>query len=110
MITVAIQDKYVETLTAFGDLQQAIDMALQRYAIEQITAKVTELRQRDAGYQTQYGMDYPTFNQRIAQDDTFVNQVEANVSKTWEIDLADWEFCHKGIADWTQKLQTILLA
>jgi hypothetical protein len=36
--------------------------------------------------------------------------VEAKISKTWELDLADWEFCHKGIEDWTKKLQAILLA
>ncbi len=72
--------------------------------VEQITAQVTKLRQRDTAYQTQYGMDYPTFCQRIAQDATFVHQIETSVSKTWEIDLADWEFCFKGIADWSQQL------
>jgi hypothetical protein len=36
MVTVAIKDKYVEALTVFGDLQAAIDLALQRYTIEQI--------------------------------------------------------------------------
>jgi hypothetical protein len=109
MVTVPIKDKYVEILTAFGDLQATIDLALQRYTIEQITTKVAELRQKDAAYQTKYGLDYPTFARRIAEEETFVNQVEANVSKTWEFDLADWEFCYKGIEDWTQKLKTILL-
>jgi len=110
MMTVAIQDKYVEALTAFGDVQAAVDLALQRYTIEQITAKIAQLRQRDAEYRTKYGLDYSTFIQRIAQDETFVRHVETNVSPTWEIDLADWEFCTKGIEDWTNKLQTILLA
>ncbi len=110
MVTVPIKDEYVEVLTAFGDLQAAIDLALQRYTIEQITAKVAELRQKDTLYRTKYGLDYPTFAQRISQDETFVHQVEANVNKMWEVDLADWEFCYKGIEDWTQKLQTILLA
>lgn len=109
MTTVAIDDKYAEVLTALGDLQRAIDLALQRYAIEQITAKIAELRQRDAEYQAKYGLDYPAFAERIAADETFVNQVEAKVGKMWEIDLADWEFCYKGSEDWIQKLQTILL-
>ncbi len=109
MTTVAIKDKYVEALAALGNLQEAVDIALQRYAIEQITAKVNELRHRDIKYQIKYGCDYSTFSKRIAEDEAFVQQIEANVNKMWEVDLADWEFCHKGIADWAQKLQAILL-
>jgi hypothetical protein len=44
MATVSIQDEYAEILTAFGELQSAIDLALKRYAIEQITTKADELR------------------------------------------------------------------
>ena len=51
MATVAIPEKYVEVLSALGDLQTTVDLALQRYTIEQITAKITDLRQRDQGYQ-----------------------------------------------------------
>jgi len=109
MMTIPVNEKYIEVLTVFGDLQEAIDSAVQRYTIEQITGKIRELRQRDAQYQAEYGMDYPTFAQRIAEDDTFVNEIETNISKLWENDLADWEFCYKGIQDWTHTLQTILL-
>lgn len=109
MVTVVIRDKYVEALGPFGDLQAAIDVALQRYTIEQITAKVAQLRQREALYQAKYGVDYATFAQRTTEDEAFIDHIETQVNKTWEIDVADWEFCHKGIADWTQKLQAILL-
>ena len=106
---VAIQDKYLETLAVLGDVQSAVDLALQRYTIEQVTAKLADLRQREAGYRTKYGMDYPTFAQRLATDADFVRQVETRLSKVWEVDLADWEFCYKGIQDWTQRLQKLLL-
>ena len=109
MTTVSIHDKYVEVLTVFGDLQQAVELALQRYTIEQVTAKITELRQKNARYQAKYGMDYPAFAERIATDEAFVKQVETSLDKTWEFDLADWEFSYKGIEDWMQKLQAILL-
>ena len=105
MVTVAIKDKYVEALTVFGDLQAAIDLALQRYTIEQMTIRIAQLRRQAATYQAKYGLDYPTFAQRMAENETFINHIEANVTKLWEIDLADWEFCYKGIGDWTQKLQ-----
>lgn len=109
MTTIAVQDKYAEVLTSFGDLQTAVDVALQRYTIEQISTKISELRHRNAQYQTKYGVEYPLFAQRIGEDELFLQEVEANITKLWEIDLADWEFCYKGIKDWTKTLQTILL-
>jgi hypothetical protein len=108
-INVAVQDKYVRVLEPLGDLQGAVDVALQRYAIEQITAKIAELRQRDQAWQAKYGCDYDTFVQRSASDEGFVAHVEETISKTWELDLAEWEFCHKGVKDWTRHLQAILL-
>ena len=110
MVTVSIKDAYAEILTAFGELQDALDLALKRYTIEQIVTKVDELRQRDALYQGKYGQDYPTFAQRIAADETFVRHVETQGNKLGEVDLADWEFCYKGVQDWMKKLETILLA
>ncbi|MBS1249150.1 MAG: hypothetical protein MAG431_00723 [Chloroflexi bacterium] len=109
MTTIAVQDKYADILTTFGNLQESVDTALQRYTIEQITSKVKKFRQKNAIYQDRYGVDYPTFSQRIAKDEEYVEHIEANVSKTWEIDLADWEFCYKGIDDWARKLQDILI-
>lgn len=109
MVTVSIKDEYVEVLSVLGDLQAAMDLAIQRYTIEQITAKVAELRQRNAQYQAKYGMDYLAFSQRVSEDEIFINHLELKVNNLWEIDLADWEFCYKGIEDWTRKLQHILL-
>lgn len=109
MTTISIPDKYIEVLTTFGDLQEAIDLALRRYTVEQVSGKIAELRQKDKRYQTKYQTDYPTFSQRVAEDEAFVRQIETTIEKMWERDLADWEFCHEGIKDWTQTLQTILL-
>jgi hypothetical protein len=109
MTTVAIPEKYVEVLSVLGDVQTAVDLALQRYTIEQITAKIAQLRQRDQGYQAKYGMDYPTFTQRIAHDEAFAHEIETTINPLWEQDLADWEFCAKGVEDWTHTLQSLLL-
>ncbi len=109
MITVAIPEKYVEVLSVLGDVQTAVDLALQRYTIEQITAKIAQLHQRDQSYQAKYGMDYATFTQHIVRDEAFVHQIETTINMLWEQDLADWEFCVKGIEDWTQTLQSLLL-
>jgi len=110
MTTIAVPDKYADILTTFGDLQESVDIALHRYTLEQISTKIMALRHRDAKYQVKYGVEYPAFAKRMAEDEAFVQYVEANIEKLWELDLSDWEFCYKGIADWTKKLQTILLA
>ncbi len=108
--TVEIKNNYAEILSVLGDdLQSAADMALQRYLIEVITGKIAELREKEAGFQTKYGCDYPTFSRCAAEDEDFVAEIEKNVSKLWEIDQAEWEFCNKGIDDWIKKLQSILL-
>ncbi|MCP4345391.1 MAG: hypothetical protein GY795_07680 [Desulfobacterales bacterium] len=108
--TVKIKNNYAEILSAMGnDLQSAADTALQRYLIELITGRIAELRKKETDFQNKYGCDYPTFSRRTAEDEEFVVQVEKNLSKLWELDQAEWEFCHKGIEDWTKKLQNILL-
>ena len=109
MLAIPVQEQYVTVLKAFGDIQTVIETAVRRYALEQITTKITELRQREQCYQAKYGLDYPTFAQRTAADDDFVKQIEATITKLWENDLVDWEFCYKGVQDWTHTLQTILL-
>jgi len=109
MTTVTVSDKFTEILASFGDLQESVNAAVQRYTIDQITTKVNELRRKDGDFQKKYGMEYSAFAKRTSEDEEFVKNVESNVSKMWEMDLADWEFCHKGVEDWTRKLQDILL-
>jgi len=109
MTVITVEDKYVETLGAFENLQTAVNTALQMYTIEQITTKINGLRVKASQYRQKYALVYVNFSQRTAEDEDFVRHIEDNVSKTWEVDLADWEFCHKGIQDWTRKLESILL-
>ena len=107
MTTVTVQDKFTEILASFGDLQESVNTAVQRYTIEQISTKINELRRKDEEYQKRYEVEYSAFAKRTGEDEEFVKNVETNVSKTWEVDLADWEFCHKGVEDWTRKLRVI---
>lgn len=109
MTTIIVQDKFTEILSSLGDLQESVEAALQRYTIDQITTKINNLRRKNEEYKTKYGLEYSTFSRRTAEDEEFIKSVEATISKTWEVDLADWEFCFKGIDDWTKKLQDILL-
>ncbi len=107
--TITVDSKYTDVLGVFGNVQDAFDLAIQRYTIEQITRKIAELRHRAEKYVSKYGCDYDTFVKRMAMDETFAAVIESDIDAAWEIDLLDWEFSHKGIDDWTQKLQSILL-
>jgi hypothetical protein len=109
MTTVTVQNKFAEILASFGDVQESVNAAVQRYTIDQVTTKITELRHKDEEFQKKYGMDYSVFSKRTSEDEEYIKTVEANINKTWEADLVEWEFCHKGVEDWTKKLQDILL-
>ena len=104
MSSVMVKDKYIQALNALGDVQSGVDTALELYTTEQIKSKINELRRREERYEAKYGMEYSIFAKRASLDESFIQQVEANISKTWELDIADWEFCHKGIQDWTHHL------
>ncbi len=106
---VFIRDTYADVLHMLGDVQASVDLALQRYIIEQVTSKIAHLREKDRAFQAKYSCDYPTFVERISNDEQFIAHIEKHVSKMWETDQAEWECCYKGIDDWTQRLQTILL-
>lgn len=110
MVKVSIKDEYDDILNIFGDLHYSIDLALKRYLIEKIVSKIDELKKRDKMYTRKYGMDYLVFYKNINNDELFIHTLENDISKTWEIDMNDWEFSYKGIVDWTKKLESILLA
>ncbi|CAK8718804.1 MAG: hypothetical protein CDV28_14716 [Candidatus Electronema aureum] len=108
--SITINSSYAELLPSFNDdLQSAVDAALQRYLIDEIAAKIAGLKKKEKLFSLKYSCDYKTFSQRTAEDEEYINQIESSISKLWESDLANWEFCEKGINDWTKKLQSILL-
>lgn len=108
--SIKINDRYAQILSAFDiDLQSAVDDALQRYLIDQIRIRIGRLKQKDRILKEKYGCDYNAFRKMMSEDEEYVNQVESNIDKMWEADLFEWEFCHKGIKDWTDQLQNILM-
>ena len=76
---------------------------MQNLTAEQIRFKIVELNQRDTAYAQKYGMSYESFMQNLSAID-FVEKVEAEITKIWEIDLINWEFCHEGVQDWVRAL------
>jgi len=76
---------------------------MQDFTADQIRSKITELNQRDIAYAQKYGMRYESFIQNL-EDIEFVEKIEAEISKIWEIDLIEWEFCHERAQDWIKVL------
>ncbi|HRJ43848.1 MAG TPA: hypothetical protein PL105_18315 [Caldilineaceae bacterium] len=109
MTTITVDQKYADVLGVFGNVQDAFDLAIQRYTIEQITGKIANLRHKAAEYERKYHCDYTSFVQRMTTDENFIAEIESETDTMWEMDLLEWEFSHKGIDDWTRKLQSILL-
>ena len=108
MVTVAIDNRYVELFNILGGIQESADLAMQRFVVEQITSKIADLKRQDAVFAKKYGMNYDLFLKNLESVE-FVKKTEATITKTWEEHLIDWEFCHKGVGDWTRELQGVLL-
>jgi hypothetical protein len=51
MINIEVKEDYAEILGSFGDVQSAINLAVQRYTIEKITTKIAELKQKNCNYE-----------------------------------------------------------
>jgi len=105
-MVVTIEDKFVNALESFGDLQEATNTALRRYAVEMIGDKIASLRAKDKEWEKRYGGDYDSFVERVSNDLEFVKRLHRECP-TWEADLIDWEFCHEGVKDWTWELEKI---
>lgn len=109
MTTVSVEDKYIETIKCFTDIQTATNIALKRYVIDLITTKLMDLSVKNKAYQKKYNLDFETFSKKVTYDENYISKLEQQKKfKNWEDDLIDWEFNYKGINDWKQKLQNIL--
>lgn len=108
MTSVVVKDEYADVLSQFGDLEVTANLAMKKYVVEQITLKIEELRQKEREFQTKYSLDYSAFKTKVEEDISFLQSLEAKGNQLWEIDLLDWEFCHEGVKDWINTLQTIL--
>lgn len=76
---------------------------MQNLTADQIRSKIVELNQQDEVYAQKYGMSYESFVQNLETIE-FVRRVEAEITRIWELDQIDWEFCHEGAKDWARAL------
>jgi hypothetical protein len=111
MKTVEIDDNYIKLLEPFNDLQGTVNLAVKKFIIENLTQKIIELSNQNKFFKEKYDSEYVEFCNKVSSDENYLDYIENKRGiLNWELDLTDWEFCIKGIEDWKQKLQNILIA
>ncbi|MCD4791859.1 MAG: hypothetical protein K8R54_01400 [Bacteroidales bacterium] len=109
MTTITVNDKYIETIKSFTDIETATNIAFKRYVIDLITTKLMDLSTKDKIYKKKYNLDFEAFAEKVATNEDYISELEQKKDfRNWEDDLIDWKFNYKGIKDWKQKLQNIL--
>ncbi len=108
MATVNIKKQYSDIIGALGNLQETVDEALRKYAVEKATERILELRSKVQAWENKYGCSYELFAYRTATDEEYVNQLNASPQTAmWEGDMIAWEFYALELEEWYRRLQNI---
>ena len=106
MTTVAINSKYADILAPLGDVQQVVDEAVRRYAVEKLGERIAELRRALRPFEEHYGCTYEVFYARLTTDEAFVTGLREG-NPTWERDLHTWEFYAEELREWLNRLEQL---
>lgn len=106
MATILLNSKYADILAPLGDVQQAVDEALHRYAVEKIGERIGELRHAIRLFEQRYGYSYEAFYAHVAADENFVAGLRA-INSTWERDFHQWEFYVEELREWLNRLEQL---
>ncbi len=107
MLTIAIDNEWVETAQLFGDVERIVTEALQSYLIDQCQQRINKAAPKINTYDQKYHCDYETFKQSIQTDEDFLKRVEAQ-NPLWEEDAMEWEYWLEEHQTWHNRLETIL--
>lgn len=106
MVQVQVKEEYAAIL---DPLQENVDEALRRYALEKVQARILELEQNVQNWEEKYGCSYDLFAYRTSLDEAYVEQLDTNVdTQQWEGDLISWEFDAKELQEWRNHLRKLL--
>ena len=108
-ITLPLQEKLVQLLEPFGDLEETIAAALRRYAIDACLERVERAERQIAEYERKYRTDYITFNQRIGTDQTYLNRIN-QMNPLWEADAIEWAYRTEEVHEWRTRSEQIFRA
>jgi len=105
MLRVQVKEEYAAIL---DPIQESVDEALRRYAIEKTRNRILEQEQRLQKWEEQYGCSHDLFAYRTATDEEYVKQLDADAAtQQWEGDLISWEFDAEELREWRRRLQRL---
>ena len=106
MLQVEIKETYADILYP---LQDHVDEAMRRYALETVQTRLFELEDRVQQWVEKYGCSYDLFVYRLTTDETYVDQLNSTPkTQLWDSDLLAWEFDVKDLQVWQQHYLTVL--
>lgn len=101
-----INSRYADILAPLGDVQQAVDEAVRRYALEKASQRIAELRHAICPFEEQFGCPYEAFYARVTTDEEYVTHLR-ETSPTWERDFHEWEFYVEELREWLNRLEQL---
>jgi hypothetical protein len=105
MHQVAVDETYAAILQP---LEEHVDEALRRYALEKVQERLLELEQRVQKWEEKYGCSYDLFAFRTATDEAYVDALNQDPeTRLWESDLLAWEFDSTQLQEWRRRLQKL---
>ena len=107
MLTISIEDKWIDTAQLFGDVERVVTEALQAYLVEQCQQRIDQAAAKIETYTQKYDTDYNIFKQSIQTDENFLKKIETQ-NPLWEEDAMEWEYWLEEHQTWRHRLETIL--
>ena len=105
MPRVQVKEEYAAILEP---LQESVDEALRRYALEKVQVRILEWEQQVQRWEEKYGCGYDLFAYRTTIDEEYVRQLDADPdTQQWEGDSISWEFDVRELREWRHRLRTL---
>jgi len=106
MLTIAIENEWIETAQLFGQVENVIKQALRAYAVGQCQQRIDKAIAQNDIYQQKYHLDYATFKYTVQTNEQFLNKLESQ-SPLWEEDAMEWAFWQEEEQAWRNRLKTL---
>ena len=106
MTILTLNKQHTDILQHFGDIQELLQTLIHRYVLEQTHQKIEALQNDIDLYEQKYSISYNEFEQKVATDETFIEEVEA-VDFLWERDSNIWLYTTQELKTWQTRLANI---
>jgi hypothetical protein len=106
-LVIPIHQNLKELLQFIGNPETIVINALRRYLLDVCWQKIELAEQQVAAYEHGYGMNYPTFNQKITTDENFLDRINQS-HPMWEADAIEWFYRLEEIQTWQKRLEKVL--